>query len=98
MQKYAILRNREGEKDCKGCGRENGHLSTVFPVGDDGVGAIGSICPEGPRAGTDQALCDRCERDVTGRKFMLVKHPDTPGDRPLAMCWPCVECITGGWD
>ena len=96
MQKYAIFETEQDAKNCKDCGAEGGHLRGLFPVGEDRIGATGSVCPEGPRAGTDDALCDRCESDMTGERVVVIQRPGAGDKAPLAACEACVTAVVEG--
>ena len=96
MLKIDNIESGERETTCEYCGAEGGHLRGLFPVGDDRIGATGSVCPEGPRAGTDDALCDRCERDMTGERVVVIQRPGAGDKAPLAACEACVTAVVEG--
>ena len=91
-----ILRLGIEEPDCEDCGREGGHTEALYMIGDD-RGAKIEVCPESPGAGTDEACCDRCDRDMTGDMIFVIGHADGPeGD--LSLCEPCLAVLEGETD
>jgi len=93
-----------GVEPCEHCGGD--HVRKVIPV--KGRALIRDvICSEGPRAYSNDAICDGCDRNMAGETFIRTPGPDEwagskGGVRVCRVCFTrimegaLVETINGG--
>jgi len=78
------------ESHCKHCSgtHERGHLTHRH-----GVWIMDVMCPQGPRAGTDDAVCYKCDQDATGETIARITDP-REGHENEGLITLCQECFT----